>query len=359
MPTARHKTLPRRAPKRRQQGRPRANRRRGNTAKHAAVEPAAPKRKSRKKTAGTPSRFSGLGRRVGRFALRAGLTGGFVYGLLLAAQGVHDYATTSSRFEVKGLIFEPTLHVDDDHARELLDLEPGTNILALDLKTLGEQVAADPWVAKATVTRQLPDTLEVRVEEHVPRAVVLAGKFYLANEEGVVFKEAERGERGQLPIITGIDRTLLKQDRAAAEEKVRRGLEVLAVYESKRRPKLSEIAVGEAGEVALYTAESGTQLKLGRGDVDPKLARFDALRAAIGEKADELAVVHLDARSTPNRPDRVVAKFIDPNTEAVLLAEAQLERAKAKEEKLERSGAYKQQTQKDRAPKKKRIPKAY
>ncbi len=297
-----------------------------------------------------------LGRRLARLGLRAGLTGGLVYGLLLAGQGTYEYATTASRFEVRGLIYEPTVHVDDDHLRERLALAPGTNILSLDLHELGERVAADPWVAKATVTRQLPDTLEIVVEEHDPAAVVLAGKFYLANEEGVLFKEAERNERGELPVITGIAREELAADRESAEDQIRRGLDVLTQYQAKRRPRLSEVHLGDAGEVSLYTAESGTQLKLGRGEVVSKLLRFDALRAAIGEKADELAVVHLDARSTPNRADRIVARFFSEETEAVLLAEAQIERIEAEKEKHQAAGRSAGQHVKDRAPKKRRIP---
>jgi cell division protein FtsQ len=354
MRTATRKSRPRRQQRRKPVAGPRKNRRRGNTAPQSVVAPQA-ERKVRSSAGG--KRLRRLGSRLGRLGLRLAITGGLVYGLLLGAEGVYDYATTASRFEVRGLVYEATPHVDDDHLRELLALDPGTNILSLDLHELGERVAGDPWVAKAVVTRQLPDTLEVAVEEHEPAALVLAGKFYLASTDGVVFKEAERNERDDLPVITGIARDLLATDRHQAEQEIRRGLEVLDAYRAKARPRLSEINLGTAGEVSLYTAETGTHLRLGRGEVEPKLARFDALRAAIGEKADELAIVHLDAASTPNRPDRIVARFFTEKTEAVLLAEAQLERAKAEEDtETKTAGRSAGQEVKNRAPKKRRIP---
>src|SRR5690606_17794812 len=54
--------------------------------------------------------------------------------------------------------------------------------------------------------------------------------------------------------------------------------------------------------------------------VEPKLARFDALRAALGERAERLAVVHLDLEATPGRPERVVASFLDAADEVAVLA---------------------------------------
>ena len=53
---------------------------------------------------------------------------------------------------------------------------------------------------------------------------------------------------------------------------------------------------------------------------------FLALRVALGERADRLAVVHLDHESRPDRRDRVVARFADDRDGAVLLAAAEAER---------------------------------
>jgi len=285
--------------------------------------------------------------------MKVGFTFGLAYAVLLAVQGVHDYATTSPRFEVSSLIFDETAHVDDDRLRELLALEPGTNILALDLEELSARVAAEPWVKRAEVVRQLPDTLEVTVEEHREAAVVLAGHFYLASGDGELFKRVVSGERGELPIITGIDRATLVADRERAEQEVNRGLELLELYNRKQRPRLSELHLGPHGDVTLFTAEAGTQIRLGRRDTERRLERFDALRAALGERAEHLAVVHLDHEVDGNRSERVVASFFDPNDEASLLAAAAPEPAPESEPEPTASAPGR------RAPRKRMIPRAY
>lgn len=295
-------------------------------------------------------------RRFARVTLRMGMVLGVAWALLFAGREVYEYATTSARFEVQHFVYEPTAHVDDDELRRLLDLEPGRNILSLELDELSRRIAAHPWVAKATVTRNLPDTLAIEVVEHVPAAVVLAERFYLVDGEGVPFKQLERGERGELPIITGIERELLadesRRDQAIAQ--IRRGLDVLSLYQAKQRPRLAEVHLANDGAVVLYTAESGTQLQLGRDDFDARLARWDALRAALGERADRLAVVHLDHESRPDRRDRVVARFASEHDDAVLLADAAEQQADDYEagsaRELEASGAEQARTQSARKP---------
>jgi cell division protein FtsQ len=261
-------------------------------------------------------------RRLAHASLKLGAVVAVAWGLLLAGREVYEYSTTSARFEVQHLIYEPTTHVDDEILRELLAIQPGTNILACDLAELSERVAEHPWVALATVTRNLPDTLEVEVIEHRPEAIVLAGRFYLVNEEGRPFKVVERGERDELPIVTGIDREALA---AAGEDPVPElvsALELIHMFQAKQRPRLGELHLGEDGSVTLYTAESGTALHLGRDDFEARLERWDALRAALGERADRLAVVHLDHESKPDRRDRVVARFASEHEDTVLLAQA-------------------------------------
>lgn len=249
-------------------------------------------------------------RRVGKWTVRVGLMGLFAYGGLLGVQEGYRHATTSPRFEVRGLLYQPTPHVSDERLRELMGVAPGTNILAVDLEGLAQRIAEDPWVARATVVRVLPDTLKVDVVEHEAKAVLLAGGFYLLDGEGMPFKPLAAGDRQRLPIITGIEPLALVQDPNGAGARIRRALDALDAYKAKERPRLSEIRVDRDLAVTLYTAEMGSELRLGRGTIDAALSRYDALRAALGGDAEKLAVAHLDGSEIPGR-DRVVASFFE------------------------------------------------
>ncbi len=252
--------------------------------------------------------------------LRVSIATAVAWGGLAGAQAMYAYATTSPRFEVRTVVFQETAHVNLDHLRGLMGIEPATNILSVDLEALAAKIEADPWVAKAVVERELPDALVVRVEEHTAHAVVAAGHFYLVDADGKPFKRVGTGERGSLPVITGIPRELLVNNLEAAATQIRSGLSIRALWESKQRPRLAEIHLGQAGEVTLYTAEAGTQLRLRTTELSERLERYDALRAALGERADRLAVVHLDSTLGRGTTDRIVARFIDPNDELAVLS---------------------------------------
>ena len=285
------------------------------------------------------------------------------WALLVAASEGYDYATTSPRFEVRALLFEPTPHVSDEHLRELMKLTPGTNILSLDPDEVATRVAADPWVARASVVRVLPDALQVEVTEHEARAVLLTDDFYLVDAQGNPFKRLDRGERRRMPVITGVDGPMMLTEPARASERVARAIEALDAWETKKRPRLGEIHVATAGEVTLYTAELGSQLRLGRGSLSEALDRYDALRAALGDEADALAVVHLDHTRGPDRPDRVVASFLPSQGAPTMLEEAHAEaeaeaaaKAAAAEAKAEAKRAATRRGRAEKRKKKSRLP---
>lgn len=67
----------------------------------------------------------------------------------------------------------------------------GQNLFRVNLSRVSERLRTDPVIREAVVTRELPSTLRVELQERVPALqVASAGKVWLADDSGVVYQRA-------------------------------------------------------------------------------------------------------------------------------------------------------------------------
>lgn len=116
---------------------------------------------------------------------------------LIAASGRGGFVVARVYSEGRTLANEPDL---------LKALEPiyGTPILGVDLDQLKERVERVAWVRSASISRQLPDTLWVRLDEHRPVARWMDGsRPVLVSETGELVRGADASRFRGLPLLFG------------------------------------------------------------------------------------------------------------------------------------------------------------
>ena len=242
-------------------------------------------------------------------ALREGLRFAALWSLAAVAAGALGmvgwrYLTAGEALRIRSLTVTGTTRAS---AAEVLALSPvkvGDNLLAADVDAVERAAARHPWVASATVHRRLPPSLEVRVVEREPGALVDLGGLYLADRRGEVFKRAAAGDGLDLPLVTGFGREDYLQRRAAVEGQVRAALALLEEYDREGLSPVapvSEVHLDGDGGVVLYVGEEGTQVRLGTGDLQQKLVRLRRVLEALRAEGRRAEVIHLDDRSHPDR----------------------------------------------------------
>jgi cell division protein FtsQ len=83
----------------------------------------------------------------------------------------------------------------------------GTNIVRADLEAARRRLLGSPWIADATLRRQLPATIEIEIEEREPVALarVARGGVQLIAEDGTVLGPVGGAQAGfDLPIADGL-----------------------------------------------------------------------------------------------------------------------------------------------------------
>lgn len=155
------------------------------------------------------------GSRLRRLGIYAGVAGTLVFALLASVGGgsretpwsppsLDDLAARAGlgidQVSVSGHRFTPDADILD-----ALDLVHVRSHAGLDVRAARERIERLPWVRTATITRELPDRLDIRILERTPYAVwSVGGRDTLVDDTGRKLGPAPPGAFGQLPRIAGL-----------------------------------------------------------------------------------------------------------------------------------------------------------
>ena len=128
-----------------------------------------------------------------------------VGGILIAAVVVALYSPTLGLFDVRRLQVIGNETVPAAQLAEFTGVQAGENLLRISRARIKTSLLQDPRIQNATVTRSLPHTLVVHVEERQPVAACArsAGGWWLLGNDAVIATSVDDLPEGLL-IVTGI-----------------------------------------------------------------------------------------------------------------------------------------------------------
>ena len=146
----------------------------------------------------------GLRPALDRAARRIGLVM-LIMGLAVTFVLIHDLATQCRTFAARGIQVVGNRRLDERSVMRQAGVHLGINVLSVRLGPCRTRLLAHPWIAEATVRRQLPDRLEIRIDEHQPLALAeMPDGRLLIDTAGKPFKRWTAGDPERLPIISGL-----------------------------------------------------------------------------------------------------------------------------------------------------------
>jgi cell division septal protein FtsQ len=189
----------------------------------------------------------------------------------------------SERLKVGKLVVRGSGFLSEGEVRELLGPAMGENILTLDIEALKARLRSSPWVADATVGRNLPDTLKVDIIERVPLALAEVERLYLMDKQGgLIDLYGPRTAAFDLPIVRG----LMGVDEEARRERAQRAGALLDDLRDLAA-EISEVFVLASGDLRVVLRGSGEVLLLGDGPQRPRLLTFLSLRKDLVERCPD------------------------------------------------------------------------
>ena len=127
--------------------------------------------------------------------------------------------TYTPLFDAKHIRVDGAMSLRPDDVRGLAGIDPSTNVFHLQPDVVTARLLADPWIASATVDKDLPDTVVVTVVERRPVGVIDAmGERSVLASDGTVLPAAA-ATQVTLDALPSVDAALGSPDagqRAAA-----------------------------------------------------------------------------------------------------------------------------------------------
>jgi cell division protein FtsQ len=179
------------------------------------------------------------------------------------------------KVEVRGGHF-----LSEGEVRELLGPAVGENILSLDIEGLKARLRASPWVADATVSRTLPDTVRVEIRERLPLALAEMERLYLMDGDGALIDiYGPRTAGFDLPIVRGLAHVdaEARRDRAGRAGALLRDVGELA-------GEISEVEVEASGDLRIVLRGAGEVVRMGAPPYRSRFVTFLGLRQELRER---------------------------------------------------------------------------
>lgn len=207
-------------------------------------------------------------------------------GLGLAGWGVAQWMVSPQTLPITEVVVEGTfVHLDRGRLEALARGAVSGGFFSADIAAVASAIAEDPWVRSVGIHREWPGRLRIGVSEQV--AVAYWGEDGLLNAEGVAFRPARESFPQGLPHLDGApgrERELLVRHAQAA-----------AVFAALEKDVVS--LVEDARRAATLRLAGGTEIVMGRGRDDGRLARLVRVWPRIGAHREE-AIRSIDLRYT-------------------------------------------------------------
>lgn len=198
-------------------------------------------------------------------------------------------------FAVREVTVSGADYIDPEAIRELVEVEPGENIFAVDLAEVSMTLKQSFTAEDFTVYRRLPDTIAVRVRERRPVALLNADELIGVDADGVPLPHIDAGYVDTLPIISGVSKVTALQD-STTRERLKAGLGLLDNI-SRNAPsvygRISEVDVTSLSEMGISLVDNGLAVIIGQDGWDEKVKNLDTVLKQVKQRVESIRAVDI------------------------------------------------------------------
>ncbi len=215
----------------------------------------------------------------------------------------------SPEFTLKEVRVEGCKRIDPESIWKLCELRRGMNLVSLNAGKVSEDLEKHPPVRSATVVKQFPHTLLIRIQERSPALLVkFKGELCYMDAQGVVFSEVHPGEPLDLPVVTGLEGYRWSKGLRQEGRVIQTCLDLLGeLNRSETLGPLSEIHVHPSEGLRFFLEAYPVPIRIGWEGFHDRRVRLEKVLPFLLGQGHELASVDLRfaRRVTVKQSDRM------------------------------------------------------
>jgi len=126
----------------------------------------------------------------------------------------HKWIRSSHLFMCRKFEFEGNMLIEDTELYSLVKSELSKNIFTIDTKKIIASIEEIPFAETVSVSRKLPSTVKIMVEEIEPIAFIAGKEIFTLDIKGRIFPKLKPVRVHDLLIVTGISEKQLETKKA-------------------------------------------------------------------------------------------------------------------------------------------------
>jgi len=193
----------------------------------------------------------------------------FVLGIILvvlAGWGIYrltiHFVKNSDMFVLKKIEVSGNQFIESGDIIQKASLPAGKRIFQIPVQEVSERVLKNPYVRGVSISRALPSTLIISVQEREPVAYLVDQKIYMIDEQGIILLKKPDMSLKNLPLITGLSvQSLLKKRQPLLD--ALKLIQMMNEIDPTLLLFVSEIHIHAKNPPQLYMVRGGARVEIG------------------------------------------------------------------------------------------------
>ncbi|MHB9003080.1 MAG: cell division protein FtsQ/DivIB [Coriobacteriia bacterium] len=188
-------------------------------------------------------------------------------------------------------------HLSEQDVRNIVDLPADATLLRLPIQQIDQRLEANPWIASATVSRDFPDAVRIRVQERVPAALVDVGTgFWIVDENAWAIAPQSADVTTTLVVVRDVPDFEPGQGKRSESSALRNALSVWSGLSEELHARTRLLSAPSVDKTAIVTIDD---IEVFVGSAEDMAKKDLVIRRILAEQAGK--VVYINVR-TVDRP---------------------------------------------------------